>query len=575
MLPRPEYPRPQYVRDSWLNLNGVWEFELDPGRSGRARGLPERDTLSGSIVVPFCPESVLSGVGITDFLPAVWYRRTLTPPAAWSGQRVLLHFGAVDYWAEVWVNGRSAGTHRGGYSPFTLEITDWLRDGENVITVCAEDDTRSPLQPRGKQSETYASQGCDYTRTTGIWQTVWLEAVPARYLGRPRLTPELENACVYLEASLVGDPVGLSLEATATLDGRVVGQATVHPSGQTFRACLPLSAVHPWAPSSPTLYDLTLVLRAGSEIVDKVTSYFGLRTITLAPPAILLNGQPVFQRLILDQGFYPDGIYTAPSDEALRADIERSQAMGFNGARLHQKVFEERFLYWADKLGYLVWGEMPDWGLCLDDSLALDRFLTEWRTVLARDYSHPAIIGWCPFNETWSGVYTDMLSQVYALTKALDPTRPAIDTSGNYHVGATDVYDAHDYDQDPASLAARHASFAAGDNPHVFFPGKDAPYQGQPYFISEFGGIGWDPNLGTEKVWGYGNHPRSAEEFLTRFRGLVETLLFHPRMCGFCYTQLTDIEQEVNGLYTYTRQAKFPAETIRAIVAQPAAIERE
>jgi beta-galactosidase/beta-glucuronidase len=562
------------VRPNWMNLNGVWEFEIDGGRSGRERQLPAAERLQGQITVPFCPESSLSGVGHTDFMPAVWYRRTVTLPAAYTGQRMLLHFGAVDYDCEVWVNGRSAGTHRGGYASFTLEITACVREGENSITVCAEDDLRGRLQPGGKQSSQFHSYGCSYTRTTGIWQTVWLEAVPQQYLGRPKITPNLANGLADIEVPLHGVPDGLTLQLEALLDGHVVGTAHVQPDGHLFRAALKLDDVRPWAPGSPTLYDLRLTLSGADGPVDGAESYFGLRSITLAPPAILLNGKPVFQRLILDQGFYPDGIYTAPSDAELRADIERAQAMGFNGARLHQKVFEERFLYWADRLGYLVWGEMADWGLHLADPRALDRFLTEWRQVLARDYSHPAIVGWCPFNETWDGVFPDLLGQIYHVTKQMDPTRPAIDTSGNYHVGPTDVYDAHDYEQDPAVFAARHVAFAAGGSPHEYFNGKDAPYAGQPYFISEYGGIWWNPGQSEEKSWGYGDRPRTDEEFIARYRGLTEALLQHPRMCGFCYTQLTDVEQEVNGLYTYERKPKFDPAIIRAITAQPAAIEQ-
>ena len=573
MIPRAEYPRPQMVRENWLNLNGRWQFDFDYGRSGRERGLPASASLSGEILVPFCPESRLSGIGHTDFMLAVWYRRAFSLPVEWAGQRILLHFGAVDYDAEVWVNGQRAGSHRGGYSSFTLEITALVTAGENVITVCAEDDTRSPLQPSGKQCAAYASRACDYTRTTGIWQTVWLEAVPQQYLDRPRITPDLENGQVLLEVPLNGANDGLSLRATAVLDGKIVGEMTVKPNGQVFHAMLSLAEVRAWSPAAPTLYDLTLELCNTAGVVDTVQCYFGLRSLVLAPPAILLNGQPVFQRLILDQGFYPDGIYTAPSDAELRADIERSQAMGFNGARLHQKVFEERFLYWADKLGYLVWGEMASWGLDPANPLALERFQTEWREILQRDYNHPSIVGWCPFNETYGGQNPEVLRQIYLLTKALDTTRPVIDTSGYVHV-LTDVYDSHDYDQNPVTFAERHAPLARGEEPFRNNPQHDAPYLGQPYFVSEYGGIWWNPGQQDDKSWGYGNRPRSEEEFLTRYRGLTEALLDHPKMCAFCYTQLTDVEQEVNGLYTYDRKPKFDPELIRAINVQPAAIEK-
>jgi len=560
------------VRQDWLNLNGIWELEIDSGRSGRERGLPTADRLAGSILVPFCPESSLSGVGNKDFMIAVWYRRAFTVPAEWAGKRILLHFGAVDYGTEAWVNGQSVGTHRGGYTPFTFDITDCLQPGENVVTVCAEDDTRSLLQPSGKQSPRYESFGCMYTRTTGIWQTVWLEPVPQTYLGRPRITPDLENGVAYLEVPVIGDVSGLVLQAEAFLEGREVAKATAKPSGHVFRAALVLSEVRPWAPGSPNLYDLTLTVAGPGGPVDVVTTYFGLRSVTLAPPAILLNGKPVFQRLVLDQGFYPEGVYTAPSDDALRRDIELSQAVGFNGARLHQKVFEERFLYWADRLGYLVWGEFPSWGLDPKLPGALERFLPEWLEVLERDYSHPCIVGWCPFNETKPDQNPTVLRNVYLATKAADHTRPVIDASGWTHV-VCDVYDSHDYDQNTEAFAARHAPFAAGGEPLVNNPREAIPWRGQAYFVSEYGGIWWNPGQTAEKSWGYGARPQDHEEFYARYRALTETLLKHPRMCAFCYTQLTDVEQEVNGIYTYTREPKHDPAILRAINSQRAAIE--
>lgn len=576
-IPRPEYPRPQMVREDWMNLNGQWEFQIDSGSSGRERGLPNTKHLSDKIEVPFCPESKLSGVGYTDFMPSVWYRRSITIPKDWAGKRILLNFGAVDYDTEVWINGVTAGTHRGGYTPFALDITDLLRDGENSITVCADDDTRSDLQPTGKQSIQYSSAGCHYTRTTGIWQTVWMEPVSDRYLGRPKITPDLDNEMACVEVPLHGRPDGLSLRLEASFEGKMVGAVEARANGHLFRASIPLSEIHPWNTTSPALYDLKLTLLDNGQCVDSVSSYFGLRSLRWDGEVLRLNNRPLFQRLILDQGFYPDGIYTAPTDVELKSDIERSQAMGFNGARLHQKVFEERFLYWADKLGYIVWGEMPDWGLALTEGDALDRFMVEWRQVLERDFSHPSIVGWCPFNETWVAVknrpFEDLLKQVHWLTKQIDPTRPAIDTSGGFHVGTTDVYDAHDYDQNPETFAARYASFAEGEKPFEHFPGKDAPYQGEPYFISEYGGIWWNPKGRDANAWGYGDRPKSEEEFIARFKGLTEALLGHPRMCAFCYTQLTDVEQEVNGLFTYDRKPKFDPKIIHAIVSQKARIE--
>jgi beta-galactosidase/beta-glucuronidase len=369
---RPEHPRPQFKREPWLNLNGTWQFEMDPDRSGRERGLVSAKQLEKEIVVPFCPESHLSGVEHTDFIPAVWYRRSFGVPDSWLGQRVLLHFGAADYDCWAYVNGHEVGFHRGGYTPFTFEVTDVLEGNENTMVVYAEDDTRSPLQPSGKQSPRLESFGCFYTRTTGIWQTVWLEAVPKVFLSRPRLTPDLEAGRLHMQVRVDGPTEGLGLRASAQADGSEVGIATAPVRGGWAWMTLHLDDVRAWSPGDPFLYDLDMALVEGDRTVDCLRSYFGLRSLAIEGPAILLNGRPLFQRLVLDQGFYPDGIYTAPTDDELRMDIERSIAMGFNGARLHQKVFEERFLYWADRLGYLVWDEYPSWGLDLSRPEALE-----------------------------------------------------------------------------------------------------------------------------------------------------------------------------------------------------------
>ena len=571
-LPRPEYPRPQLVREEWLNLNGEWEFELDPGDSGEARGLPAGGSLARRILVPFCPESRLSGLGQTDFMPCVWYRRDFSVPAAWEGQRVLLHLGAVDYEATVWVNGMLLGEHRGGYVPFSFDLTDSLQSGENTLVVRARDDHRTGRQPQGKQSSHYYSHGCHYTRTTGIWQTVWLEAAPADRIEKLRLWSDLEQGAIRAQVTVVGEARGLRLVVEASLEGQPVGRAEVAPAAATELE-VPLDEVRRWEPGSPTLYDLSLALQTPEgQVVDRVGSYCGLRSVEVDGQRILLNGQPVFQRLVLDQGFYPEGIYTAPDDEALRRDIELAQAMGFNGARLHEKVFEPRFLYWADRLGYLVWGEYPDWGLSRTDRGTLGVMLPEWLAAVERDFSHPCIVGWCPFNETGPPRDAETIRTVYRATKRVDPTRPVIDTSGYTHV-ETDVYDCHHYTQDPTELRADLAGLAAGGQPWRNFPEQDAPYQGQPILVSEYGGIWWNPGQADDKAWGYGDRPRSEEEFLARYRGLTETLLRHPKVAGFCYTQLYDVEQEVNGLYTYDRRAKFDPELIRAINAQPAAIE--
>ena len=567
-LPRPEHPQPQMERSAWRSLNGAWQFAFDFGRSGLDRHFERRDALDTTITVPFCPESVLSGVHYTDFIPAVWYARAFTlTPEELSG-RVLLHFGAVDYEAHVFVNGEPAGTHRGGYTSFCFDITDLCRAGENRLSVYAEDDNRSGKQPHGKQCESFDSQGCDYTRTTGIWQTVWLEFVPETYIQSVQYYSNITEGTLLVQAKLCGAG---TFTVKASFEGRPCGEASTRAENGFAAVTLPLSELHLWDVGQGNLYDLTLTF--GS---DSVKSYAGMREVRIEGRRVLLNGRPVFQRLVLDQGFYPDGIYTAPDESALVRDIELSLAAGFNGARLHQKVFEPRFLYHCDRLGYLAWGEMANWGLDYSDPAALEAFLGEWLDAVDRDFNHPSIVGWCPFNETWDREgrrqLDSLLAMVYRVTKQLDPTRPCIDTSGNFHV-VTDIYDVHDYEQDPASFAAHYEAFRTGG---AFYDAQAArqQYDGKkPMFVSEYCGIKWNPQGDVDKAWGYGDGPATEEAFIERYRGLTEALLSNPNMFGFCYTQLYAVEQETNGLYTYSREPKFDMAVFHAINTQPAACE--
>ena len=520
-LPRSEYPRPQFSRDDWLCLNGEWGFEIDRGDSGIHRGLLERE-LNGSITVPFCPESSLSGIGNHDYYNAVWYRRQVTIPAEWAGKRVLLHFQAVDYDSTVWVNGEEVGRHRGGFSPFSCDISAVAGAGDDItIVLRARDDGQKP-QPRGKQATDYGPEGAIYVRTTGIWQTVWLEPVPDIALRRPRITPDLANQTFRLEQPISGNAPGLRLRATLSdAAGEVVSAECPAEYDLSPRLDLPIpdDRLKLWDVGDPHLYDLEIaLLDADGATIDSASAYAGLRAIAIDGVAIKINGKTVFQRLVLDQGYYPDGIMTAPSDAALIEDIELSMAAGFNGARLHQKVFEERFLYHADRLGYIVWGEFGDWGcgqrgpLDGEHQLPGPDYITQWLECLERDYSHPSIVGWCPLNETWQSItdrvtaLDDVTRGLYLATKAMDGTRPVLDTSGYSHrVSDADVYDSHDYTQDPETFRQRHAGLAAGapyenDASQWGLPARmvgnirwSIPYQGQPYFVSEFGGIWWNP----------------------------------------------------------------------------------
>lgn len=573
--PRPEYPRPQMVREGYVNLNGQWDFEFDFGRSGRERKMYEKAAAySKKITVPFCPESKLSGIQYKDFMNAVWYRRSFTVPADWKEDRTILHFGAVDYYCEIYVNEKKAGSHTGGYTSFSFDITDYLIDGDNTVAVYAEDDNRSGRQPRGKQCGNYYSGGCDYTRTTGIWQTVWLERRPVSHISNFKVYPNPDACAVTLEVDLTYPAAGAQLTAASSFEGRDTGSVVMPVTGHTVMVNLPLSEKQLWEAGKGRLYDLRLTYVSG-ESTDTVQSYFGLRSVSWDNKCMYINGKPVYQRLVLDQGFYPDGVYTAPTDEDLKKDIELSMAVGFNGARLHEKVFEPRFLYWADRMGYLVWGEQANWGLEIHNGEGLRNFLPEWLEALERDFNHPAIIGWCPFNETWDGKQRQdnaVLSTVYHATKAIDHTRPVIDTSGNFHV-VTDIFDIHDYEQDVEKFSAHYEPMKNGGEPFVNFADRQK-YEGQPYFVSEYGGTWWSNEQG--EGWGYGNAPASVEELAERYAGLTSALMDNPEICAFCYTQLYDVEQEQNGLYTYAREKKFPEEIyekIRAVNTHRAAIE--
>ncbi len=592
--PRAEYPRPQFVRSNWLCLNGDWQFEIDNADSGIHRGLLNR-ALTGSITVPFCPESKLSGVENTDFMNAVWYRREITIPPNWNTSRILLHFQACDYDTTVWVNDTEVVRHRGGFTPFSAEIGTLVKAGETATLVVRARDDNKTAKPCGKQSSGYANAGCHYTRTTGIWQTVWLEPLPATSMQRPRITPELTSNRFRVEVPLTGPAAGLKLVAVLFDAKGEVCRAEV-PADADFAPTLdlpiPADRLRLWEPGNAFLYDIALQLvAADGRVIDCAKSYAGMRSITLDGFAFKINGKSLFQRQVLDQGYYPDGLMTAPSDEALIKDIRLSMDAGFNAARLHQKVFEERFLYHADRMGYLVWGEFGDWGVRhqIDRTLPLVHqpaaaLMAQWAEVLLRDYSHPSIIGWCPLNETSQVIEDGMLALddlttgLFHATKAADRTRPVLDASGYSHrVPTADIYDSHDYEQDVEKFRANHAGLTDG-KPYINQWDEhkiiSVPYNGQPYFVSEFGGIWWNPNAkSSDNSWGYGNRPTSLEEFHARFAGLCDVLLQNPRMFGYCYTQLTDVFQEQNGVINFDRSPKFDMARLRAVQTAKAAIE--
>lgn len=596
MIPRPEYPRPQFERERWLNLNGPWQFEIDSGDTGAERGLCERE-LAQAITVPFCPESKLSGIANTDFLNVVWYRRVVEIPADWAGQQVLLHFQAVDYETTVWVNGTEVYRHRGGFTPFTCRLKGIAGPGESATIVVRARDLKHEPKPGGKQSLRHGNHGCFYTRTTGIWQTVWMEPVPDVYLKRPRITPNVGCRRFTIEQPLSNNRPGTSVRATLSWQGKELATETV-PADLDFapelRLTVPETEVHLWGPGEGNLYDLTLeLLDASGAVIDSAKSYAGLRSVAIDDKAVKINGRSVFQRQVLDQGYYLDGIMTAPTEEDLIRDIELSMEAGFNSARLHQKVFEERFLYHCDRLGYLVWGEFPDWGMWgvvaelhpkTHDPYTSS--VAQWLEELERDYNHPSIIGWCGLNETGPEkkdhllALDDLTRAMFLAAKAMDPTRPVLDVSGYGHrIAETDVFDCHEYEQDPEKLSAFFDCLA--ENKAYFKnPDRNLPwtYHGQPYFVSEFGGIKWNPAFAEEgesqeTSWGYGETPKSLEEFYERFDGQCRVLLENPNLFGFCYTQLTDTFQEQNGIVYFDRTPKFDLQRIRQTLTRAAAIE--
>lgn len=569
-VPRPEYPNPQFQRQHWKNLNGTWDFAFDFSVSAKDRKVyenPTKEFFNKRIAVPFCPESPLSGIHFTDFIPCCWYRRTIEIKQEELSGKILLHFGAVDYIATIYVNGIEVGTHRGGYASFSFEISSYLHEGLNELIVCAEDNLRSFKQPAGKQSALYDSFSCFYTRTTGIWQTVWLEFVPKKHILDFACQANVSDYSITITALTSGPG---ELHAIASYDGQNCGETRVHTDNGVAIATISLAEHHLWSPGHGNLYSLSLDFEN-----DHVDSYFGLRDIRLDGNHFLINGKPIFQRLVLDQGFYPDGIYTAPTANDLEQDVILSMKAGFNGARLHEKAFEPLFLYYCDVHGYLAWGEMANWQLDISSNNSYPAFIPEWIDIVRRDRNHPSIIGWCPFNETWDfqgrKQQDNLLQLTYRITKTLDPSRPCIDTSGMFHV-ITDIYDVHDYEQDAKSFSAHYRRLTEGQYTDPF-PERQHYSGSIPFFVSEYGGIKWSPSQADQNSWGYGQQANSEAEFIKRYRDLTLSLLNNPAISGFCYTQLYDVEQEQNGLYDYWRQPKVDINSIRSINTTSAASE--
>ncbi|WP_026133347.1 glycoside hydrolase family 2 protein [Janthinobacterium sp. CG3] len=577
------YPRPQLVREHWQSLNGPWRFAFDNERRHKLPSDPIHWT--HDITVPFPPESQASGVGDRGFHVACWYQREFDI-AAGPG-RVLLHFGAVDYQAKVWVNGHVVAEHEGGHTPFVADIGDVLNaDGRHTVTVYVEDDPHDLAKPRGKQDWQLEPHSIWYPRTTGIWQTVWLERVAATYIQKLRWTPIFEGYEIGCEVFAGGDVADdLVVEVRIWHGDSLLADDRYALLGN--EANRKISLADPgiddsrnellWSPERPTLLDAEVLLLQGGQVIDTVRSYTALRSVAINRDRFMLNGRPYPLRLVLDQGYWPDTLLAAPSDAALKRDVELAKALGFNGVRKHQKIEDPRYLYWADRLGLLVWEEMPS--AYRFTTRAITRMVREWTEVIERDYSHPCVLVWVPFNESWGvpnltaiQAHRNAVEALYHLTRTLDATRPVIGNDG-WEASATDILGIHDYDCDPERLQARYAITDASRT--ILFdqrrPGgriltlDGFPHRGQPIVLTEFGGIAFTkPAAGVDgHTWGY-SRATSEVGFLDLYRRLLAVVNTAQLFSGFCYTQFADTFQEANGLLNADRTPKVELELISA-----------
>ncbi len=572
-------PRPQLVREGWVCLDGEWDFLFDDGDVGVERRFFERFPKEGRlrIRVPFSYETALSGIGVKEAHGVVWYRREVCVEKR-EGERVLLHFEGCDFETFVWVNGRFAGRHRGGYVRFSFDVTDVVENGVNEVVVRVWD-SRDKRQLRGKQRWKDRSFDCWYVQTTGIWKPVWLERVPEVFVKGLKLSPRLGERCVDVSAEIEGCVNGVWLETEVWFEGKQVSEVRV----PVTRGCVSVSvnvynpeicnhSVMEWSPERPSLYDMLVRLTRNGVCVDSVRSYFGMRDVRVSGSQVLLNGSPLYQRLVLNQGYWKESGLTPPDEEAMIRDIDRIAALGFNGMRIHQKVEDERFLYWCDVKGMLVWCEAPS--AYEFDDVMMEGFLDEWGRIVRQFYSHPSIITWTPVNESWGvpAVKSDVRQQafvqaIYYMTKALDPMRPVIVNDGWEHT-ISDIVTLHDYQEradlfaekysDPERILGNREAF--NGSRYAFADGFS--YRGQPVIISEYGGIAFQNE---EEGWGYGNKVRDEKGFLKRFGEITEAIQRLPYVCGYCYTQATDVQQEINGVMNMDREYKVDPEAFRAL----------
>ena len=568
-IPRSEHPRPDFERDNWMCLNGEWDFSLDEKKFDR------------TIIVPFAFETELSGIGDKEFHKMVWYRKTFKLPERMKAKRVILHFGAVDYACDLWVNGTYIREHKGGQTGFSADITEAVAaDDENVIELKVFDDYEDMEMPRGKQFWEQESRGIFYTRTTGIWQSVWIEAVEPLYLESCYITPEFDDKCVCFEYRLSRSGAS-AVEFSIAFEGKFAACVSAVPNGKKGMVKVQLDQTGlkswnfeeelAWTPETPRLFDVEIRTYDEKGVTDLVRTYFGMRKVSIDNGKFMLNNREYYQKLVLDQGYWEESLLTAPSDEAFIKDIELTKAMGFNGVRKHQKVEDPRYLYHADRLGLLVWGELGSAYLYSREYAG--RMYTEWIEAVKRDYNHPCIVAWTPLNESWGvqEIKADKYQQAHCnalmyMIKSVDTSRVVIDNDGWEHT-CGDLLTIHDYTASGKVLKKHFESLEAVLS---LCPGRRSlfadgwSYQGQPVLLTEFGGVRYVPGTEVKHSWGYCD-ASSAEEFADKYAEIMKAVHESPVIQGYCYTQLTDVEAEENGLLTYQRGLKMPLEKIRAI----------
>ncbi|WP_163195196.1 glycoside hydrolase family 2 protein [Clostridium thermarum] len=572
------YPRRDFMRDIWLDLQGQWEFEFDDENLGVEQEWYDEHSFSRSINVPYVYQSELSEINIKERHDIIWYKRTFTCGENFKGKRIFINFGAVDFYSKLWINGKYIGSHSGGYTPFKFDISQYVDvDKENTIVLRVEDDSKAKEQPRGKQGWLKDNFGCWYTNFTGIWQPVWLTAVGKTYIEDFKLTPDIDNQKVNVKVLLDEVKDGTSLKISIKFKDIYINEVLLPVKMTRLEVDINIfngifeNGIMYWSVNDPNLYDITFTVIDDEVEVDKVYSYFGMRKVSIRAGRVLLNNLPVYQKLILDQGYFPGGFISPKDEQALIEDIKLIKEMGFNGVRKHEKIEDPRFLYWCDKLGLLVWEEMPS--PYIFNERAIKNVTDEWQRVIDRDYNHPCIITWVLYNESW-GVYDvcrsieqqNYLKSLYYLTKAIDKTRPVIDNDGWEHA-ETDILTIHDYVGSGNELKKTYSDMDKVLNgiPSRLFPrfmqAEGVSYKGQPIILSEYGGIAFD----TASGWGYNQKAKSADEFIERYKSLTNAIKEIDYICGYCYTQLTDVEQEQNGLLTIDRVPKIELSIIKEI----------